>query len=75
MPPASGIIAPTVICGLFFNDWLGGYFYAAVAKMVFVHHTTFLINSLAHSNLFGVYFSDPNTGTVVGGEGTILRTR
>ena len=28
-----------------------------------------------HSNLFGVFFSDADTGTVVGGEGTILRTR
>jgi photosystem II stability/assembly factor-like uncharacterized protein len=28
-----------------------------------------------HSDLFGVFFSDPDTGTVVGSEGTILRTR
>ena len=59
----SGIILPTVICGLGWGDWLGGYFYAALAKMVFVHHTTFFINSLAHSNLFGASqnFSDNHT--------------
>merc|ERR1711916_355816 len=48
----SGIVLPTLICGLGWGDWLGGYFYAALAKMVFVHHTTFFINSLAHSPLF-----------------------
>ncbi|ORC88875.1 putative fatty acid desaturase [Trypanosoma theileri] len=49
----SGIILPTVICGLGWGDWLGGYFYASLAKIVFVHHCTFFINSLAHTNLFG----------------------
>jgi stearoyl-CoA desaturase (delta-9 desaturase) len=59
----SGIILPTVICGLGWGDWLGGYFYAALLKMVLVHHTTFFINSLAHSNLFGASqnFSDHHT--------------
>eukprot|EP00672_Neobodo_designis_P026641 CAMPEP_0174851330 /NCGR_PEP_ID=MMETSP1114-20130205/22963_1 /TAXON_ID=312471 /ORGANISM="Neobodo designis, Strain CCAP 1951/1" /LENGTH=438 /DNA_ID=CAMNT_0016085861 /DNA_START=257 /DNA_END=1573 /DNA_ORIENTATION=+ len=58
-----GIIAPTLICGLGWGDWLGGYFYAALAKMVFVHHTTFFINSLAHTNLMGATqnFSDQHT--------------
>jgi stearoyl-CoA desaturase (delta-9 desaturase) len=50
---ASGIVLPTLICGLGWGDWLGGYFYAALLKMVFVHHSTFFINSLAHSNFFG----------------------
>merc|ERR1711916_165631 len=56
----SGIVLPTLICGLGWGDWLGGYFYAALAKMVFVHHTTFFINSLAHSPLFAASqnFSD-----------------
>ncbi|KPA79360.1 putative fatty-acid desaturase [Leptomonas pyrrhocoris] len=49
----SGVILPTVICGLGWGDWFGGYFYAALAKIVFVHHCTFFINSLAHTSLFG----------------------
>jgi len=50
---ASGVILPTLICGLGWNDWMGGYFYAALLKMAFVHHSTFFINSLAHSSFFG----------------------
>lgn len=30
----------------------GGYFFAAVARLVFVHHSTFCVNSVAH------YFGD-----------------
>jgi stearoyl-CoA desaturase (delta-9 desaturase) len=58
-----GIVAPTVICGLMTGDWLGGYFYAALAKMAFVHHTTFFINSLAHTDFMGATqnFSDNHT--------------
>ena len=26
----------------------GGYFFAGVARLVFVHHSTFCVNSLAH---------------------------
>lgn len=43
-----GFLLPTVVCGLGWGDWRGGYFYAAVARLVFVHHSTFLVNSLAH---------------------------
>ncbi|KAF5222792.1 putative fatty acid desaturase [Trypanosoma cruzi] len=59
----SGIILPTLICGLGWGDWLGGYFYAGLAKVVFVHHCTFFINSLAHTSLFGAVqnYSDRNT--------------
>lgn len=39
---------PTVIPGLLWGDYRGGYFYAAVARLVFVHHSTFFVNSLAH---------------------------
>ena len=53
MAMVSGVILPTVICGLGWNDWLGGYFYASLAKIVFVHHCTFFIHSLAHTNFFG----------------------
>ncbi|KAJ3409447.1 hypothetical protein CcCBS67573_g01266 [Chytriomyces confervae] len=47
-----GIIAafviPTVVAGLGWGDWMGGFFYAGVARLVFVHHSTFCVNSLAH---------------------------
>lgn len=58
----SGILLPTLICGLGWGDWLGGYFYAALLKMVVVHHSTFFINSLAHSPIFGNQnFSDEHS--------------
>lgn len=53
MAMLSGVVLPTVICGLGWGDWFGGYFYAALAKIAFVHHCTFFINSLAHTSLFG----------------------
>jgi stearoyl-CoA desaturase (delta-9 desaturase) len=39
---------PTLACGLLFGDYWGGYFVAGVARLVFVHHSTFFVNSLAH---------------------------
>ena len=39
---------PTLVCGLGWGDWHGGYFIAGVARLVFVHHSTFFVNSLAH---------------------------
>lgn len=41
-------ILPTLVAGLGWGDWRGGYFYAGVARLVFVHHATFCVNSLAH---------------------------
>ncbi|EFA78019.1 delta 9 fatty acid desaturase [Heterostelium album PN500] len=43
-----GILLPTLVAGLGWGDWMGGYFYAAIARLVFVHHSTFMVNSLAH---------------------------
>lgn len=43
-----GFAVPTLVAGLGWGDWYGGFFYAAVARLVFVHHSTFCINSLAH---------------------------
>ncbi|KAL2916446.1 stearoyl-CoA 9-desaturase [Polyrhizophydium stewartii] len=42
------LVIPTAVPGLLWGDWAGGYFYAAVARQVFVHHATFCVNSLAH---------------------------
>ncbi|KAJ3290063.1 hypothetical protein HDU79_003566 [Rhizoclosmatium sp. JEL0117] len=41
-------VVPTLIAGIGWGDWLGGFFFAGVARLVFVHHSTFCINSLAH---------------------------
>lgn len=44
----TSIVLPTVIAGFGWGDWRGGYFYAALCRIVFVHHATFFVNSLAH---------------------------
>jgi len=41
-------IVPTVIPWLMWGDAKGGYVYAAVLRLCFVHHSTFCVNSLAH---------------------------
>ncbi|KAJ3373277.1 hypothetical protein GGF31_000710 [Allomyces arbusculus] len=41
-------VFPTVVAGLGWGDWIGGFFFAGVARLVFVHHATFCVNSLAH---------------------------
>jgi len=43
-----GFLFPTLVAGLLWGDWKGGYFYAGVCRLVFVHHATFCVNSLAH---------------------------
>ena len=43
-----GFGVPTVIPGLLWGDWRGGYVYAGAARLLFVHHSTFCVNSLAH---------------------------
>ncbi|CAO3671125.1 unnamed protein product [Umbelopsis ramanniana] len=43
-----GFIFPTLVAGLGWGDYRGGYFYAGVLRLVFVHHATFCVNSLAH---------------------------
>jgi stearoyl-CoA desaturase (delta-9 desaturase) len=42
------IIFPTLVAGLGWGDWRGGYFYAGALRLVVVHHATFCVNSLAH---------------------------
>ncbi|KAJ7048227.1 delta9-fatty acid desaturase [Mycena amicta] len=49
--PLAGFIFPTVVPWVCWNDPLGGFFYAGFARLMFVHHSTFCINSLAH--MFG----------------------
>jgi len=58
--PLWAIVLPTVICGLCWGDWMGGYFFAAIFRTVIVHHATFCVNSLAHW-LGDQPFADENT--------------
>lgn len=55
-----GFIVPTVLPGLLWGDYRGGYFYAGAARLLFVHHSTFCVNSLAHW-LGEQPFDDKNT--------------
>ncbi|KAM0748736.1 putative stearoyl-CoA 9-desaturase [Meredithblackwellia eburnea MCA 4105] len=43
-----GFLFPSVVAGLFWGDWRGGFFFAGAARLLFVHHSTFCVNSLAH---------------------------
>lgn len=42
-----GFIFPAMV-GYLWNDFRGAFFYAGICRLVFVHHSTFSINSLAH---------------------------
>jgi stearoyl-CoA desaturase (delta-9 desaturase) len=43
-----GFLFPTLVAGLCWDDWRGGFFYAGAARLLFVHQSTFCVNSLAH---------------------------
>ncbi|KAI0089479.1 delta 9-fatty acid desaturase [Irpex rosettiformis] len=43
-----GLVLPMLVAGLGWGDWAGGFFYAGAARLTFVHHSTFCVNSLAH---------------------------
>ncbi|GJE84774.1 delta 9-fatty acid desaturase protein [Phanerochaete sordida] len=45
---AFGLVAPTVIPGLLWDDWWGGFFFAGFLRLTLVHHSVFSVNSLAH---------------------------
>lgn len=38
-----GLAAPTAVCGLVWNDWIGGVLVAGFAKSYAAQHTTFLV--------------------------------
>lgn len=42
------VIFPTLVAGIGWQDWRGGFFWASLFRKVFVQHCTFLVNSLAH---------------------------
>ncbi|GAA5915521.1 hypothetical protein JCM8208_007476 [Rhodotorula glutinis] len=43
-----GFVFPTLVAGLGWGDYRGGFFFAGAARLLFVHHSTFCVNSLAH---------------------------
>jgi stearoyl-CoA desaturase (Delta-9 desaturase) len=43
-----GLIFPTLVAGLGWGDWMGGYIYAGILRIFFVQQATFCVNSLAH---------------------------
>ena len=45
---SAGLILPTLFCGCFYNDYLGGLIYAGFLKVFLVQQSTFLVNSLGH---------------------------
>jgi len=43
-----GLVFPTLVAGLGWGDWVGGYVYAGILRICFVQQATFCVNSLAH---------------------------
>jgi stearoyl-CoA desaturase (delta-9 desaturase) len=43
-----GLAFPTLVAGLGWGDWLGGFIYAGILRIFFVQQATFCVNSLAH---------------------------
>ncbi|KAL4893081.1 fatty acid desaturase [Aspergillus ambiguus] len=39
---------PTIVAGLGWKDWYGGFLYAGILRSFFVNQATFCVNSLAH---------------------------
>ena len=46
--PFMAFVFPTLVAGLGWGDWLGGYFFAGAFRLCMVHHSTFCVNSVAH---------------------------
>lgn len=44
----SSFVLPTLIAGFGWGDWLGGLVFAGILRNLFVHQSTFCVNSLAH---------------------------
>ncbi|KAI5777831.1 hypothetical protein EDC01DRAFT_635493 [Geopyxis carbonaria] len=43
-----GLLFPSAVAGLLWNDWWGGFIYAGILRICFVQQATFCVNSLAH---------------------------
>lgn len=43
-----GLVFPTLVAGLGWGDWVGGFVYAGILRIFVVQQATFCVNSLAH---------------------------
>jgi stearoyl-CoA desaturase (delta-9 desaturase) len=43
-----GLVFPSMVAGLGWGDWKGGFIYAGILRIFFVQQATFCVNSLAH---------------------------
>ncbi|PWW71604.1 hypothetical protein C7212DRAFT_338899 [Tuber magnatum] len=43
-----GLVFPSLVAGLGWGDWVGGFVYAGILRIFFVQQATFCVNSLAH---------------------------
>jgi len=58
--PFWAYVFPALVAGLGWGDWAGGFIYAGIIRLFFVHHATFCVNSVAH--FIGDYtFDDTRT--------------
>ncbi|KAJ3128316.1 hypothetical protein HK098_004725 [Nowakowskiella sp. JEL0407] len=48
LAPFMAFAFPSLVAGYGWGDYLGGFVFAGAARLVFVHHATFCVNSLAH---------------------------
>ncbi|KAI8082603.1 delta-9 desaturase [Gilbertella persicaria] len=68
-------VFPCLVAGLLWGDYKGGFVYAGLCRLVFIHHATFCVNSLAHyigENPFDDYHTPKDswiTAIVTCGEG------
>ncbi|RYP51426.1 hypothetical protein DL768_003212 [Monosporascus sp. mg162] len=42
------LVVPTLVCGLGWGDWRGGFIYGGILRIFVVQQATFCVNSLAH---------------------------
>lgn len=44
-----GLVLPTLICGILWDDYYGGFVYAGIVKTILVQHSIFCVNSIGHT--------------------------
>ncbi|KAL4948384.1 hypothetical protein BDW69DRAFT_94099 [Aspergillus filifer] len=42
------LVFPTIVCGLGWGDWMGGFIYGGILRVFFIQQATNCVNSLAH---------------------------
>lgn len=44
-----GLVLPSMVCGYFWEDYVGGLIYGGFVKLVLVQHSIFAVNSVGHT--------------------------